>query len=212
MNITFDLIIFDLDGTLVDSLDGITASVALALRQENIPADPARIKALIGLPLVNILDGIAGPDTPPALMARLVKAYLDDYHAHCVERSAVYPGIRELVQRLGPRRTAVATTKRTPGAALLLAGLGLAPHLGLIQGTDGFPAKPDPAVLFRVLDHFRLPPERALFVGDTPIDIEAGRRAGIRTCGVTWGNSAREALTAAGATWIADRTADIPGV
>jgi phosphoglycolate phosphatase len=201
------LVIFDLDGTLVDSIPTIVNGVAYALAGIHIHPRPEEIRAQVGKPLDQIFQNVMPIPFPP-LADQLVAAYKHYYHAHSLQESHVYPGIPELLRALGPHRTAVATTKPTGAATWLLQGLGILPLLGHVQGTDGFPPKPEPHVLLHTLEHCGVPPEDAVFLGDTRYDILAGRRARVPTIGVTWGIGHRNELLAAGADWIADSPAD----
>ena len=93
-----------------------------------------------------------------------------------------------------PGRKSTATTKGTPTTRLVLERFGLLPFFDHVQGTDGFPAKPAPDVLFRTLGVFGVAAQDCLFVGDAAPDMEAGRRAGMKTCGVLYGYGNREEM------------------
>ncbi len=93
-----------------------------------------------------------------------------------------------------PENKATATTKGTPTTRAVLEMFGLLPYFQHVQGTDGFPAKPAPDVILRSVDGLGAKVEDCLFVGDSPADMEAGRRAGVKTCAVTYGYGRREAL------------------
>ncbi len=157
------LVIFDLDGTLVDSIPTIVNGVAYALAGIHIHPRPEEIRAQVGKPLDQIFQNVMPIPFPP-LADQLVAAYKHYYHAHSLQESHVYPGIPELLRALGPHRTAVATTKPTGAATWLLQGLGILPLLGHVQGTDGFPPKPEPHVLLHTLEHCGVPPEDAVSV------------------------------------------------
>lgn len=107
----------------------------------------------------------------------------------------IFPGVPEALAALkGDKSTA--TTKGTPTTLDVLKRFGLLPHFQHVQGTDGFPAKPEPDVVYRSLEVFQTPPEQCLMVGDSAADIEAGRRAGVRTCAVRYGYGDSRALEA----------------
>ncbi len=93
-----------------------------------------------------------------------------------------------------PGRKSTATTKGTPTTRRVLEMFGLLPYFDHVQGTDGFPAKPEPDVIMASLQVFGAAPEDCLLVGDSPADMEAGRRAGVKTCAVLWGYGERDAL------------------
>jgi HAD superfamily hydrolase (TIGR01509 family) len=98
----------------------------------------------------------------------------------------LFPGVRETIAAL-PGRKSTATTKGTPTTRAVLDKFGLLQYFDHIQGTDGFPCKPAPDVIHRSLAALDVRPEDCLLVGDSVPDMEAGRRAGVRTCGVRYG-------------------------
>ena len=103
------------------------------------------------------------------------------------------PAFREALAAL-PGRKSTATTKGTPTTRAVLEMFGLLPYFDHVQGTDGFPAKPEPNVILASLEVFGVRPEDCLFIGDSPTDMEAGRRAGVKTCAVLWGYGRREEM------------------
>jgi len=105
----------------------------------------------------------------------------------------VYPGVVEGLAALGGRK-GTATTKGSPTTRAVLEQFGLIQHFHHVQGTDGFPAKPEPDVVFTALEAMGARVEDCLFVGDSAADMEAGRRAGVATCAVTYGYGKREDL------------------
>ena len=104
-----------------------------------------------------------------------------------------YPGVAEALAALGGRK-GTATTKGTPTTRAVLEQFGLLQYFDHVQGTDGFPCKPAPDVLFAALNALGAGTEDCLFVGDSPADMEAGRRAGVKTCAVKYGYGRPEAL------------------
>jgi phosphoglycolate phosphatase len=177
-------IVFDLDGTLVDSLPDIIASFQYALTSLGLPTpSDAEVRALIGHPLEDMYKHFA-----PAHAPHLCAVYREHYPRNFVNRSRPYPGVVELLRTLRARgyRLAVATTKRTDMARRFVEALGLTAAVDHVQGTDGFPHKPAPDVIHRALA--ALGTQGLWMVGDTTHDILAGRAAGLRTYAVTWGN------------------------
>ncbi|OJH41567.1 HAD family hydrolase [Cystobacter ferrugineus] len=186
-------IVFDLDGTLVDSLPDIIASFQYALESLKLPVpSDAEVRALVGLPLEDMYAHFA-PDHVPELCA----IYREYYPRNFVKRSRPFPGAVELLRTLRERgyTLAIATTKRTDMARRFVEALGLTSALDHIQGTDGFPHKPAPDVIQRALA--ALGSEGLWMVGDTTHDILAGRAAGLRTYAVTWGNHGPDELATA---------------
>jgi phosphoglycolate phosphatase len=183
-------IVFDLDGTLVDSLPDIIASFQYGLGSLKLPVpSDAQVRALIGHPLEDMYAHFA-PGHVPALCA----LYREHYPRNFVTRSRPFPGAVELLRTLRERgySLAIATTKRTDMARRFVEALGLMPAVDHVQGTDGFPHKPAPDVIQRALA--ALGTEGLWMVGDTTHDILAGRAAGLRTYAVTWGTHGPEEL------------------
>ena len=98
----------------------------------------------------------------------------------------VFPGVAEMLETLGGKKS-TATTKGTPMTRAVLEQFGLIQYFDHVQGTDGFPAKPEPDVIVAAMNGLGARPEECLLVGDAPADMEAGRRAGVHTCAVRWG-------------------------
>ncbi len=126
-------------------------------------------------------------------MAELVQDYRSIYPARRHKETRRYPGVLTALQALGGRK-GTATTKGTPTTRAILEQFELLPYFDHVQGTDGFPCKPAPDVLLRALEALGGKPEDCLFVGDSAADMEAGRRAGVHICAVTYGYGKPEAL------------------
>jgi phosphoglycolate phosphatase len=188
-------IVFDLDGTLVDSLPDIVLSFQEAFRQLGLEAPEASlVQPLLGKPLEEMFSVFVAPD----LVSDLVAGYRSHYPQHCMDHSRPYPGIPELLTVLRGRgyKLVVATTKRSIMARRFVAALGLAPYLDHIQGTDDFPHKPAPDVIFRAVRSVH--GEGLWMVGDSASDIVAGKSAGLKTYAVMWGSQDGSALREAG--------------
>jgi phosphoglycolate phosphatase len=117
---------------------------------------------------------------------QLVQEYRAIYPARKHAATKKYPGVDEALQKLGGRK-ATATTKGTPTTRAVLEQFGLLPYFDHVQGTDGFPCKPAPDVLHRSLEALGGTASECLFVGDSAADMEAGRRAGVKVCAVSYG-------------------------
>lgn len=191
----FQLYLFDVDGTLLESAADICGAVQEAL--STTPAPPQTLDFLqtyIGRHLYDlfrdVLPGISEEEQAD-LLARYRKIYLARGH----RSTRVYDGVAEMLQGLGGRKS-TATTKSSETTRNILAQFGLAGHFDHVQGTDGFPAKPEPDVIVKSLELFGVAPEDVLMIGDAPADMEAGRRAGVRTCAVTWGYGNQDQMRA----------------
>jgi HAD superfamily hydrolase (TIGR01509 family) len=116
------------------------------------------------------------------MVAKYREVYLLRKHAN----TRVFPGVAETLNRLGGRKS-TATTKGTPTTRAILEQFGLLHHFQHVQGTDGIPAKPEPDVVLAAVRAMEARPQDCLLIGDAAADMEAGRRAGVRTCAVRWG-------------------------
>ena len=183
-NVQVTAIVFDLDGTLVDSFDDISAAFRRSFHVIGSQAPEVDVvKAMIGKPLRDMYAPFAPADALDALVAE----YRRDYAERCAEQTRPYPGIEDLLDALRARghALAVATTKTTWMARTVIGKVGLESRLDHVQGTDDFPHKPAPDVIQHALAGVGR--TGAWMIGDTTFDVAAGRAAGLRTCAVTWG-------------------------
>lgn len=201
------LAIFDLDGTLVDSVDDLAASVNHALARVGLPPrGREEIRGFIGNGARMLLAravGARGELLEPALAA-----WRAHYEEHLLDRTRPYPGIPEALARAG-RPLAVLTNKPAPMARRILEGLGLATSFLAIVGGGDAPPKPDPAGARALLARAGVRAADAVLVGDSPVDAETARSGGMAFVAVTWGLVPREELVRAGATHLVDRAEDL---
>lgn len=187
----FPVYLFDIDGTLVDSaLDicGAVQSVLIGTPHANCEFE--FLKGYIGRHLYDLFRDLDFPhESHEQLLVDYRRIYADRKHAN----THVFPGVIEALSRLGGRKSS-ATTKGTPTTRIVLETFGLLPYFDHVQGTDGFPAKPEPDVIFKALESLSAKPEDCLFVGDSAADMEAGRRAGVKIAAVTYGYGTRADL------------------
>jgi phosphoglycolate phosphatase len=220
--VRFRLLCFDLDGTLVDSQADIRDALRVALRAVP-PGDPALDEqavnsAGLGLPLEEFF-ALARPALHAAADASARALFIDSYrvhyHAHLLERTRPFDGVVESLAALHPYRAAglkvaVATTKKTETAVRVLRGLDLAHHFDAILGTErGMPHKPAPDLLHLAARTVDRPVTSGLMVGDTDRDLRAGRAAGMKTCGVSWGVQGKEGLSLHAPDFLIDRFPEI---
>jgi HAD superfamily hydrolase (TIGR01509 family) len=180
----FPVYLFDIDGTLVDSALDICGAIqgVLAGRNRN-DVEFDFLKGYIGRHLIDLFQDL---EFPTEHIDDMISEYRSVYTARKHAMTKIYPGVFEGLAAL-PGRKATATTKGTPTTRVVLEMFGLLPFFDHVQGTDGFPAKPQPDVIFRSLEALGARPDECLFVGDASSDMEAGRRAGVKTAAVTYG-------------------------
>ena len=188
----FPVYLFDVDGTLLDSQHDICGAIQTVLHARGrTDISHEKLRTYIGRHLIDeFLDlGFTEQD-----LEQMVGEYRTVYSARKHANTSVYSGIPDVLSRLGGRKS-TATTKSSPTTKVVLEQFGLLSHFDHVQGTDGFPAKPEPDVLLKCIETLGVRKEDCLFIGDAPTDIEAGHRAGVRTCAVTWGYGDHRELT-----------------
>ncbi|HYL77125.1 MAG TPA: HAD-IA family hydrolase [Bryobacteraceae bacterium] len=187
----FSVYLFDVDGTLVDSAVDICGAIQAVLattRQNNVSEE--FLRTYIGRHLLDLFQDLM-PELTREQIDQMIADYRRIYLARKHSLTRPYPGVHEALAAL-PGRKSTATTKGTPTTRSVLEQFGLLAYFDHVQGTDGFPAKPEPDVILASLKVFDARPDDCLFVGDSPADMEAGRRAGVKTCAVLWGYGKRE--------------------
>lgn len=190
------LIIFDLDGTLIDSAQDLATSMNATRRHFHLPPiDPALIYSYVGNGAAVLVQRAMGGNVPPAgqeedRLADALKFFLKFYRAHALEHTRLYPGVREVVLELSEagHQLAVLTNKPVRISFDILGALGLARHFLRVYGGDSFPAKkPDSAGVLALMAEAGASAAATLLVGDSNVDIRTARNAGVRSCGVAWG-------------------------
>ncbi|RPR65426.1 HAD-IA family hydrolase [Pseudomonas aeruginosa] len=193
----YALLVFDWDGTLVDSIARIVDSMKAAARETALPErDDARIKGIIGLGLPEAIASLYPEVGDPALVERFRCAYSEHYLAQEAQPSRLFPGVAEAMVhfREAGFRLAVATGKSRRGLDRVLAGHGWSDFFDITRCADETASKPDPLMLHEILAHCRVEPGRALMIGDSPFDLEMARRAGMDSVAVAYGAQSLEQL------------------
>ena len=183
------LIVFDLDGTLVDSKDDLASSVNHALSASGFPVLPREtVYSYVGNGATALIRRSLPAGREEALGAVLDR-FLDHYGRHLLDTTVPYPGVREaLGEWARSYKMAVLTNKPIGMTRALLSGLSLESHFADVRGGDSFGnKKPHPEGLLRIMAAGESAPAETLMVGDSVNDVLAGRAAGVATCGVTYG-------------------------
>jgi len=190
---SFPVYLFDIDGTLLDSAPDITAAVRAVLEPTRQAGAPVEfLRTYIGRHLLDLFEHLL-PERTREQHEQMILDYRTVYWARGHKDTRLYPGVAEAVAALGGRKS-TATTKGTPTAGHVLELFGLRPHFEHVQGTDGFPSKPEPDVIHRAIAALGARPEDCLMIGDSGPDMDAGRRAGVKTCAVRWGYGNHEEM------------------
>ncbi len=195
----FELLVFDWDGTLMDSAAAIAASLQSACRDLDMPApSDEQARYVIGLGLNDAMSHIL-PGLDPAQYPRVVERYRVHFLKHDAA-TALFPGVAETVAALRNEGflLAVATGKSRRGLDRALEATGLKPCFHATRCADEGHTKPDPGMLQGLMEELEVASTRTLMIGDTTHDMEMARAAGVQRLGVTYGAHAREALLACG--------------
>jgi len=203
-----DTLIFDLDGTISDPSDGIARSVNHALSLlEYEPVAEERVHRMIGPPLTEIFEHFLGPLAEDRLLG-LVEAYRDRYAATGYRENELYEGMPEVISTLSARgfRLGICTSKRADYAARIIEMFGLRDFFEFIDGGDIHIKK---YMQLEKLLANGVCRERAVMIGDRAVDIEAARRNGMSSVGVTWGFAHHEELERAAPTQLARSPAEL---
>jgi phosphoglycolate phosphatase len=183
------LLIFDLDGTLVDSKLDLALSVNAMLEQMGLgPLDHEQIAGYVGHGVTTLIQRVLGNAATGDKVEKGLAFFLDYYRRHMLDNTVTYPGVREALEDLKDRRMAVLTNKPVRFSQEILSGLGVAHYFAFIYGGNSFPQKkPDPVGVVRLMDDTSVLAHQTLLIGDSDTDVLAGRNAGTWTCGVTYG-------------------------
>jgi phosphoglycolate phosphatase len=185
------LLVFDLDGTLVDSSRDLASALNATFARLAPDASPVPLEAVVSF----VGDGArvlierslhhAGIVLP---VDDVLRAYLECYRARLLDETRLYPGVADALRALAGETLAVLTNKPGELSRAILQGLGVAPRFARIWGPEDVPArKPSPAGLFRLLDELGARADAAWMIGDSRTDVETARGAGVRVAGVSWG-------------------------
>lgn len=193
----YQLLVFDWDGTLVDSIGRIVESMRLAAAACELPLrSDTRIRGIIGLGLPEAIRTLYPELRDPQLIERFRRLYSEHYLALEREPSRLFSGVREALEcfRAEGYRLAVATGKSRHGLDRVLAGHGWLDYFDVTRCADETASKPDPLMLHEILAHCRVAPGRALMVGDSVFDLQMARNAGMDSVAVGYGAQALESL------------------
>ena len=212
----YQTVIFDLDGTLLNTLEDLADAGNWVCRRNGWPEHSLEeFRAMVGHGLSNLVERFSPEGCrSPLMLVNTLAQFSEYYGQHNMDKTAPYTGMTDLVAELGRRglKLAVYSNKADdfsrqivehyfPGAFALVRGK-----------VRGVPVKPDPTGVRQLLAELEADPARTLFVGDSSVDMETAHNAGRTACGVTWGFRSRESLVAAGADFLADTPKQLTAV
>jgi len=196
---------FDLDGTLADTGQDLAGSVNFTRGHFDLPPlSEESIHAQVGRGVEYLLRHSL-PETKREEFPQILRVFLGHYERHLLDRTALYPGVRDVLDYFSAKRRVVVSNKMYRLALAVVRGLGVEDCFDAIFGGDSAAEKkPHPALVHVALRRFQVSASSALIVGDGDTDIEAGKRAGVITCGVTYGLGNKSDLIAAAPDYLID--------
>jgi phosphoglycolate phosphatase len=187
------LFLFDLDGTLINSRSDITNSLNLALARMNMPSLPeSRIADFVGDGVQKLIERslheTTGDEAEDSLIHEGIRMFKEEYEKHLLDRTCLCPNVREALDNLSWAEFAIVTNKPEGFSRCILEGLGIGNRFSAIMGGDSIQnRKPDPESLLKAMEICQASPSETVMVGDSAVDIEAGKAAGVTTCGILGG-------------------------
>lgn len=210
----FSYVIFDLDGTILDTLEDLADATNWVCARHGWPVHPLEAyKGFVGNGAGKLLERVTPSivELTPELRRTLMAEFSQRYTAHSANKTHAYEGMPQALARLKAAGVRMAVLTNKPHAAAGPIVERYYPGVfDAVQGAVvGAPLKPDPTVLLALLERLGAPKDETLFVGDSNVDIRTGKNAGLAACGVLWGFRTRAELTAEGADFIAQRPEEL---
>lgn len=207
--------IFDLDGTLTDTLESLTYSVNATLRELGLAQiTDEQCKAFVGSGARKLIERSlkAAGDSKLGHMEEAMEVYGRIFKENCTYHVAPYEGIEEMLDKLKQAGVKLAVLSNKPHLQTrdVVATFFKSGTFTCVQGQqEGIPRKPDPTAVFQLADELGVTREECLYIGDSDVDMKTGVAAGVTTIGVTWGFRSREVLEENGATYIVNKAKEI---
>jgi phosphoglycolate phosphatase len=205
--------IFDLDGTLVDSLQDISAALNAALAHlKQPPASGQQVRSWVGDGLPT-LCARAAPGADPPTLQRLVQTAKQHYRLHCTDHTRLYPKVLQMLNLLKVRQMPIALLSNKPHqlTVQVVRQLGLGHYFREVRGClDEQQRKPSPSLVLQIARRLGIKPHAVIVVGDSVVDIRTARNAGMIAVAVTWGFRSRAELAAAKPDFLVDDPLEIP--
>ncbi|HKX30924.1 MAG TPA: phosphoglycolate phosphatase [Blastocatellia bacterium] len=212
---SYQCLLFDLDGTLIDSRADLINSVNLMLAEMGRPTLPdSKIINFVGEGVRRLVErslrAIQPDEVPESEIDRAISIYRRHYGEHLLDQTRVYPEVKETLTQLAAIPQAIVTNKPYEFTVTVLEGLGLSRYFTAVLGGDSVAEKkPDPEMLLEAARRCGALPSRCLMVGDSRVDIAAGKAAGMKTCGYIPGFRGRTELAEAGADFLIERFCEL---
>ena len=202
----YSYVIFDLDGTLLNTIDDLADTGNHVCALHGWPAHPVEAyKRMVGNGIPKLVERFAPAGTDRDTLDQAYGEFMAWYGLHKEDKTAPYPGMNEVARRLKEAGVSIAVLSNKAdemaGPVVEHYYPGVFP---IVQGAlSGLPTKPDPTLLHKLMERMGADPERTLFVGDSNVDIQTAKNGGLASCGVLWGFRSRQELEAEGADFLA---------
>ncbi len=208
------LVIFDLDGTLLDTIEDLANAVNFALNEMDFPQHPIQAyRSMVGNGVRKLIErALPSEAAYPQIVDRMLVHFHGYYDQHCCDFTKPYPGIPELLDKLSNDDVNLAVTSNKYQVAVTKIIGYFFPEANwqaVLGNQAGMPTKPDPSIVFAALSQCPTPKSEVLYIGDSGVDMETARRACIESVGVTWGFRPEMELKAAFADHIVSNPDDI---
>lgn len=207
--VPIDLLIFDLDGTLIESKWDIATAVNLTLDELKLPMrSQEEIFSFVGDGVKRLLRLSVGEENE-SRYGEALRVFRGHYLAHCLDRTRFYPGIDGVLSHFSRKIKAIATNKALEYTLRILDGLGRHHFAHVVGGDDGYGLKPEPGMLLKVMEELKIDKDRTVLIGDSTNDINGGHNAGIRVCAVGYGMGNRAKMAACQPEWFIERPEEL---
>lgn len=209
----YKAVIFDLDGTLVNSLNDLADSVNVVLKEYGYPTHPVdKYRIMVGNGIGKLIERALPANVSGKIREEVLARFKTVYESHQLDKTAPYEGIINMLEDLKKKNIplAVCTNKHDEAAKKIIATLFARNTFQEIIGDlPGFKRKPDPQKVFIIAENMALKPQEIVYIGDSSVDMQTAVNAGMLPVGVLWGFRAREELVANGAALLLEHPSDL---
>ena len=206
-------VVFDLDGTLLDTIPDIAGALNRALASQGLPTHPVRVcESFVGGGIREAVRRAVAAGTPDAVQEDVLACYKDDYRFHCTEQTDYYPGVQEMLRDLSAAGVILGVLSNKTEATAQIIIRHYFPDISfrfVLGRADGRPLKPDPGAAAPVLEMLGLEPQAIAYVGDSGTDISFAKAVGMLPAAAPWGYRTRQELADQGAVLLPENPTEL---